>query len=247
MTRPWRALVLLLALPLLPGPARAGSDSPTPGVVFVAGGVGGMGGLDLSVRLALGLAGVKHEVRHCYWSTGLGRMIRDVQDTDNAREHAARLADEVRRCKEACPDRAVYLVGHSGGTGIVLAAAALLPPATVERIILLSPAVSPGYDLRPALRATRAEIVSFHSPLDRFWLDWGTSRFGTMIDRIHAPAAGVLGFDRPQGDAKDAALYSRLVQIGWRPEMLLEQRGGLHVSTVLPLFLVRHVVPWLVP
>src|SRR5262245_11638465 len=111
MTRPWRALVLLLALPLLPGPAQAGSVVPTPGVVFVAGGVGGIGRLDLSGRLALGLAGVKHEVREVHWSTGFGRMIRDVQDTDNARVHAARLAEEVRRCKEACPDRAVYLVG----------------------------------------------------------------------------------------------------------------------------------------
>src|SRR5262245_63343901 len=100
MARGWPVLVVLLALPLLPGPARAGSDSPTPAVVFVAGGVGGIDGLGLSVRVALELAGVKHEVREVHWSTGFGRMIRDVQDTANAHEQAARLAGKVRRFKE---------------------------------------------------------------------------------------------------------------------------------------------------
>ena len=235
------ALALFAALALLPRPAAAGG----PGVVFAAGGVGGVDPLAMWTRLVLPLAGVRHEVRDFVWTTGLGRLVRDVQDTENLNRQADRLAREVLDYKADHPDAPVYLIAHSGGNGIILAAAERLPPCTVERMVLLSPAVSPAYDLRPALRATRREIVSFHSPLDRFWLHWCTSTFGTM-DRVFGPSAGACGFTEPDGlDAEGQALYRRLVQVGWKPEMLLALRGGLHVSTVMPGFLLRHVAPWL--
>src|SRR5262249_5400621 len=214
---------------------------------FVAGGVGGVDPLGPWLKLVLPWAGVPHEVRDFAWTTGVGNLARDVRDTANLRARADQLAGEVLRYKAGHPDSPVYLVGHSGGTGVLLATAERLPPGTVERIVLLSPAVSPGYDLRPALKATRREIVSFHSPLDRFWLDWGTTHYGT-IDRVYTRAAGVNGFVVPADlDAEGEALYGRLVQVGWRPAMLLEFRGGLHVSTVAPLFLLRPVALWLTP
>jgi pimeloyl-ACP methyl ester carboxylesterase len=141
----------------------------------------------------------------------------------------------------------VFLVGHSAGGALVLAAAERLPPGTLERVVLLSAAVSPVYDLRPALRATRCQIVSFHSWLDCLWLDLGTSRFGT-VDRVYGPSAGNTGFVVPAGlDAEGEALYGRLVQLGWKPDMLLCSRGGLHHSTIMPVFLARHVAPLLKP
>src|SRR5438105_382905 len=193
MLRGWRGLVALCVLSLFAGVAPAGERA---GLVVVAGGVGGLDPLGMWAKLVLPWAGVPHEVRDFIWTTGFGNLVRDVQDTPNVMARADELAREVTRYKAEHPDCPVYLVGHSGGTGVVLAAAERLPPATVERIVLLSPAVSPGFDLRPALRATRGEIVSFHSPLDRFWRDWGTTHYGT-IDRIHTPAAGVHGFVVP--------------------------------------------------
>jgi hypothetical protein len=38
----------------------------------------------------------------------------------------------------------------------------------VDRAVLLSPAVSPRFDLDPALRAVRRDLISFWSPLDWF-------------------------------------------------------------------------------
>lgn len=246
MVRGWVGLALSLVV--LGATARGAGPEPGArpwGVVFVAGGVGALDPLAVFAKVALPLAGVHHDIYDFVWTTGFGRLIRDLQDTRNLRLKAGELADKVLRFKEAFPDRPIYLMGHSGGTALVLAAAELLPPATVERIILLSPAVSPGYDLRPALRATRAEIISFHSPLDRFWLDWGTSTFGTM-DRVYGRGAGVNGFVPPPDlDAEGAILYRRLMQIGWKPEMALRQHSGFHFSTSMPGFLARNVGPWL--
>src|SRR5690349_1882076 len=112
-------LVLSLCLP-----AR-GEESPSvppTGVVFVAGGVGGLDPLGAWAKLVLPWAGVPHEVREFAWTTGFGRLVRDVQDTRNLQVKADRLASEVLLFKEAHPNSPVYLVGHSGGTGVLLVA-----------------------------------------------------------------------------------------------------------------------------
>jgi pimeloyl-ACP methyl ester carboxylesterase len=239
-----RGLVLLVVLGL-PATAAAEPPPPPPGVIILAGGVGGSELLSVSARWSLAWAGVPHEVRSFAWTHGKFRHLRDLQDTRHLIAKAEELAAEVRRLKAEDPARSVYLVGHSGGTGLILAAAERLPPGTVERMVLLSAAVSPGYDLRPALRATRGEIISFNSKIDLFWLSWGTSTFGT-IDRCYVEAAGLNGFVEPEGlTEEDRKLYARLVQVGWHPEMVLGHYGGLHASTCMPDFLIHHVVPWL--
>src|SRR5262249_10997938 len=157
------------------------------------------------------------------------------------------LAAEVRKVKEEDPDRRVYLVGRSGGSGLVLLTAEMLLPETLERVVLLSAAVSPGYDLRPALRTCRGGIVSFYSRADQLQLNLGTRQFGT-VDRVYGPSAGLKGFVVPADlSAEDRALYGRLVQVPWRPRMLLEGHAGTHMGTFLPAFLGVEVAPWLRP
>ena len=88
-----------------------------------------------------------------------------------------------------------------------------VPIDRIRVLRLLAAAVSPGYDLRLALRATRRQIVSFYSPLDQLILNLGTRHFGT-IDRHYGPSAGLKGFDVPKGlDDHERLLYERLVQI----------------------------------
>jgi pimeloyl-ACP methyl ester carboxylesterase len=241
------AFALLAVLAALPGLARA--EEPTaavrPGVVFVLGGVGGCDPVQTWAPVALPLAGVPHEIRVFEWTHGKFRVLRDVQDTRWLLGKAGELADRVRAVKAEDPDRPVYLVGHSAGAAVVLYAAAELPPGTLERVVVLSPAVSPTFDLRPALRATRKELVAFHSPLDVFVLGWGTSTFGTA-DRYYMPAAGFTGFQTPDGlDDEGRELYGRLVQSAWRWDMCLE-RGGLHNGPCTPLCIGKQVAPWLV-
>jgi hypothetical protein len=215
------------------------------GVVFIAEGVGGFEVMATAARWSLPRAGVPHEVRAFGWSHGFGQILHDLQDIRHLLRKAEELAMEVSKIKTEDPDRPVYFVGKSGGTGLVLLAAERLPPRTLERIILLSSALSPTYDLRPALRATKGEIVSFYSSHDRLVLGWGTTQFGS-IDRVYGPSAGLRGFkvadDSPE---EDRLLYRRLVQIDWRPSMLLEGHPGTHYGTSLPAFLGREVAPWL--
>jgi pimeloyl-ACP methyl ester carboxylesterase len=229
-------------------PVGVDPSAPTrPGVVFVVGGIGGLDPLNLWVPLTLPHAGVPHELRNFPWTHGKGHLLRDLQDTRHLLAKAGELAEAVRAIKAADPARPVYLLGHSAGAAVSLAAAEQLPPGTVERIVLLAAAVSPDYDLRPALRATRSEIVCFNSCCDLLFLDLGTSLFGTA-DRVYGPSAGLTGFRPPADlDEEGRRLYDRVVQVPWRPDHLLQFRGGLHHSACMPLYLANFVAPWLIP
>jgi hypothetical protein len=227
--------------------AQAADQDSKRGVVLVVCGIGGIDFVALSSQWALPRAGVRHDIREFPWSHGKGRLLRDLQDTQHCLRKANELAAEVRKIKAQDADRPVYLVGKSGGTGLVLAAAEQLPPETLERIILLSAALSPSYDLRPALRATKHEIVSFYSPYDQLVLNWGTSQFGT-IDRFYGASAGLHGFVIPTDQSpEDRALFDRLVQVKWNPAMILEGHLGIHLGTSMPAFVAKEVAPWLKP
>jgi pimeloyl-ACP methyl ester carboxylesterase len=217
------------------------------GIVIVIGGVGGLDLLSNNAHVVLPKAGVKHEIREFCWTHGKGKPFKDLQDSANLKAKAEELAEFIRRVKAENPGRIIILLAKSGGTGVALAAAELLPANMLERIILLSAAVSPTYDLRRALQATRAEIVSFHSPYDQFILNFGTRQFGT-IDRVYGPSAGLRGFRLPatnQLSESDRALYRRVVQVPWSSRMLLELNNGSHLGTSLPGFLAAEVAPWL--
>src|SRR5262245_32112642 len=117
-------------------PAPAADFTPAPrGVVFLLGGIGGLDPLGLSARHALPRAGVPHELREFVWQHGKGKFLRDLQDTRHLRAKADELAAAVREVKAADPARPVYLVGHSAGAWVVLAAAGQLPPRTLERVV----------------------------------------------------------------------------------------------------------------
>lgn len=243
-SRPW---LILGACLLIVRSAPAQEPELKPGVVFVVGGIGGLDTVGHSALHALPRSGVKHEIRDFTWQHGKGHFFQDLEDLWHLKRRACDLAEEVYRVKKADPERPVFLVGKSAGAALVLFAAELLPPGTLERIVLLSAAVSPTYDLRPALRATRAEVVSFHSKHDWFILGWGTEQFGTA-DRVQGCSAGLNGFVVPADlNAEDNALYRRLVQVPWSSGMIRGGHLGGHQGTSMPGFLSREVVPWLMP
>jgi Serine aminopeptidase, S33 len=222
------------------------SAESSKGVVIVLGGVGGLDLLSSTAQSALRRAGVQHDVREFVWTHGKGRPFTDLRDTVHLRRKAEELADLIRLLKAENPNCPIFLLAKSGGAGLGLKAAELLPACTLERIVLLAPAVSPHYDLCRALQATRGEIVSFHSAHDQIVLNLGTRQFGT-IDRVYGPAAGLHGFRAPDADrsADNVELYRRLVQIPWTSRNLLEFNNGSHMGSALPAFLATEVAPWL--
>jgi pimeloyl-ACP methyl ester carboxylesterase len=240
---------LLSAIVLISGcllgqadPVGAADPDPRP-VVFLVVGMGRLIFLGPSARCALPRGRVDYELREFHWQHEKGGQLRDLQDELYLLQKSADLANEIRALRESPSNRPVYLIAHSAGCAVAVHTAELLPARSVERIILLEPALSPTYDLTRALRATRREMVVFTSWLDatlRF-----TKLFGTA-DRVYCVSAGVHGFTRPPClDDEGQRRYERLVQIPWTCKRLLEWQGPWHNSPTFPPYLRRQVARWL--
>jgi pimeloyl-ACP methyl ester carboxylesterase len=222
-------------------------QSTCSGLVLVADGVGGFHFLSMALQHVMGRLPGSPEVRTLRWGHGLGRWHSDLTDIVNHRAQAEALAGQVRAYLGRHPGSPVYLVGKSGGTGVVVRALEMLPESSVEWVILLAPALSPGYDLTAALGAVVREVVVFWSPLDVFVLGLGTRLFGTFDGR-RGVSAGLVGFRRPKGlNELGIARYGKLRQVRWTPSMARTGYLGGHVGPDSPAFLRRYVAPLLLP
>ncbi len=214
---------------------------------------GGVGGFDLSgtgLRYVLGAAGLPYAIHVFPWGHGLGRWFADLTDVRNRDAKAAQLADSVHRFRAWQPNVPVFLVAKSGGSGVVVKALEQLDENSVERAILLAPALSPDYNLAAALRALVQDMVVFWSPWDLFKLGLGTRVFGTA-DRVRTASAGLVGFRAPALPAGSEAAsecvrqYAKLRQVRWRAGMAAAGNLGGHFGADSPVFLKNYVVPLL--
>ena len=231
--------------------ARYGEPPETPpdgegaGLVLVADGVGGLDLCGTALRYVAAAEKLPHEVRTLTWGHGFGRWHADLTNVSNHEAKGAIIAAEVAVLRERRAGAPAFLVGKSGGTGLVVRALEALPEGSVEAAVLLSPALSPGYDLSKALRAVRREMVVFWSPLDLVVLGLGTRVFGT-VDRVHSVSAGLVGFRPPAGlDEGGRSQYRKLRQVKWRPGMASTGYLGGHVGPDSPAFLRKYVLPLL--
>lgn len=194
-------------------------DPPTPeqmlaGYIMLLPGVECMTWSMRNLMPALTEAGITQAVDLVTWGEEPFGAFRNLLSYEENRDEAARLAERLVRYSEDYPDRPISIIGYSGGAGIALFVAEALPADfMIDRMILLGPAVSPEYDLGPALAHCRNGLINFYGEPDVFTLDWGTSIFGTM-DRVKTVAAGKIGFL-----GSDGALLQRpgLTQVVWRP------------------------------
>jgi pimeloyl-ACP methyl ester carboxylesterase len=231
-----RTLLFTCSVPLLTGCCSVGyrpdlfrtiqpSALNPAGVVFVANGSGDF----RTVSTNLGLVAAE---------TSTPLQIETVPQ-------GSRLAAEVTAYRQAYPGRKVYLIGHSAGCAVVLAAAERLPIDSVDRIILLAPSVCVTYDLRLALRTVRCGIDVFHSEQDSVILGLGTQIVGTA-DRRCRTSAGQYGFRPVLVCPADAALYSKLRQHPWDPVVAWSGHSGGHYGSNQAGFLRAYVLPLLI-
>jgi len=216
-------------------------DGPGAGLVLMVDGVGGLDLCGTALRYVMGAERSPLTVRLVDWGHGWGRWYADLSNAENHAAHAGAMAAEVLAYRDRHPGAPVYLVGKSGGTGLVVRALEALPADAVEAAVLLAPAVSAGYDLGRALRAVRREAVVFWSPLDLIVLGAGTRVFGT-VDRVKAVSAGLVGFRPPPGVG---SAYAKLRQVRWGRSMALTGYLGGHVGVDSPAFRRKYVVPLL--
>jgi hypothetical protein len=219
----------------------------TSGLLIVVGGVGGLDWCGVAVRYVVKVARMPYSVQLFPWGHGFLRWHADLTNIINRNARALLLANTIRRYKTDHPSNPVVLIAKSGGSGVAVKALELLDADTVERAVLLAPALSPRYDLTTGLRAIRREMVVFWSPLDVIVLGLGTRLFGTT-DRVRTVGAGLVGFKMPAAHAQSPNLsheYRKLRQIRWHPRMVTTGYFGGHLGPDCPLFLKKYVVPLL--
>lgn len=242
--------LLCLALMLSAGCASSrGSRSPrticanNQGVIFVADGAGDFQATSAAFRQAAQDLKLPLCVETIEWSHGYARVLADQVDRDHSVAQGRQLAGRIVARKQITPCVPIYLVAHSAGTGVVLAAAEALPPNCVDRMVLLAPAVSSCYDLRPVLRTTRRGIDVYYSHRDRFFLGLGTTVFGTTDGLRGVPAAGRTGFQPNLQAPQDQLLYVKLRQHPWHPSMELSGNYGGHYGSYEQAYLRDFVLP----
>lgn len=142
-----------------------------------------------------------------------------------AHEHnvatAEKIAGEIVEWRKEHPGELFYLVGYSGGGGMATLAVSFLPDGvTVDRLILVAPAISPEFPVeREVLPHVGDYMVNYWSKQD-LQVGWGTKTFGT-IDRVKTESAGAVGFDVEDPE---------LVQWHWTPAQRLLGHRGNHLS-----------------
>jgi pimeloyl-ACP methyl ester carboxylesterase len=213
-------------------------------VVFVANGSGDYRSVSANLSQVVTETATQLQIETVPWSHGRWRFLADHLDHSNHRTQGRHLATQVVAYRQSYPGRRVYLVGHSTGCAVILAAAEGLPVDAVERVILLAPSVCVSYDLRPALRSARDGIDVFHSSEDIAILGLGMGVLGTAEGDCRS-AAGLRGFNPVIACAADAALYKKLHQHPWSPAVAWSGNDGGHYGSYQPGFLRAYVLPLL--
>jgi pimeloyl-ACP methyl ester carboxylesterase len=223
-----RNVLLFIALAIIGvgSQPRAFADQPpavAPIAVFVMDGSG-----DLSVTydsLASVAADVAElTVTRVRWTQG--GVLRDLYGRGAHLDHGRRLADSVLAWRQANPKGRVCLVAHSTGAAVALAAAESLPAGSLDRIVLLAPAVSRDYPLGRALSCSREGIDCYFSNLDV--INLGVALVGSTDGRFLS-VAGRNGF--------------RSTEEGLRQFSY----GGRHFACCTPDFVRNYVMPLVNP
>ena len=210
-------------------------------VTFIIDGAGGSGFTPVVIRRVL--EGLPHKVVHFRWGTGYMRILSDLTNRGNMQTKSDELSVALLEYRQANPNHQVYIVAKSAGTAVALNALAKLPESTVDRVILMSPAVSPAYPLSQSLRAVKGDVISFCSAKDVLFLHLGTSLFGTA-DGINCVGAGLRGFSKPTEESI-VSEYSKLHEIHWEPSMMKLGHFGDHSGNSMPPFVNRYILPLL--
>lgn len=214
--------------------------------VFILDGVGGFQFMPLLIRRVIREENWPLGTIWYRWQCGLPVEIwTDLMWHSRNRRQAECLADRISRFRENHPSARIHIVAYSGGCGVaVFACEKLQSRALVDTMVLACPAISPTYNLAPALRAV-TRCYALFSGRDNVILGLGTTVFGT-VDRRFTRAAGMTGFTRP-GDLSvvEAREYEKLRQIEWSPALRKYGHRGGHTGWANLPFLREHLMPLL--
>ena len=213
--------------------------------------MGGVGGLDLcgfNMRCLARAGRLPCAVEVIAWGHGFGRWYADLTDVANRDRQAGRVADAIRRFRADHPGEPVFLVAKSAGAGIAVKALERLEAEDVERVVLLSPALSPRYDLTAALprrapRDRRLLVAARPGDPGRRHLVVRHDRSGPDRSARAWWASSVPGPDEP--DEERPHQYAKLRQVRWGPVWRASAIWAVISVPIIRWFLRACVVPLL--
>ena len=168
------------------------------GLVIILPGIDGESGANHEMRRGLKKGGVDMRIVIHNWGCpipGLGLLVNQT-DVEGNRRAGAQLAQRIAEYQRKYPGRPIFLIGHSGGTGIAIFALEKLRGVggrPIEGVILLASSLSANYPLGRALSMTNRGILNVYNREDTAMLKDGTGTFGN-VDGGHGASAGLNGF-----------------------------------------------------
>lgn len=203
-------------------------------------GIGGQRSIDVAMTRGFKQGGFGGDVEIYDWTEhdeGLHALIA----LDRNHKEARLIAQKITERFDKDPSAPIYLSSHSGGGGLAVWALEDLPDRVkVSALLMMSPALSPTYDLTVALRHVTGKVYVFSSFKDFLVLGTGCKMLGT-IDGIKTEAAGLNGFVRPT--TGDAGQYTKLVPIPYNPLWVQFDDYGNHVGGMTQLFAQEVLAP----
>ena len=168
------------------------------------------------------LPGVDVEIRS--WGTPF-RPLKNLSAERRNVRIAGDIAHALTGWRLERPTELLEVVGFSGGGGLATLVASALPVSvSIDRLILVAPAIGPGYPVIEAVVPHVREFVAVFASRADCQVGWGTRVFGT-IDRKRTPSAGAVGFD---------AVHPKVLQWQWSPAALRQGHFGNHLSYLRP-------------
>lgn len=219
------------------GPAPVVSPSPLEGRLLILPGVGNtrfhLAGFVAAAEAELPRFDV--EVRP--WGVPF-MTIHNLRNYEHNEATAAAIAAEIADWRRAHPDAPFYLVGYSGGGGMATLVTAALPEGvSIDRLVLVAPAISPNFPLAgEVMPHVREYVVNYASERD-LQVGWGTRTFGT-IDRKNTASAGAVGF---------AAPHVRLLEYRWSEADAPFGHAGNHLAYLSARWQAAKLLPALDP
>jgi hypothetical protein len=196
-------------------------------------GIGGKRAIDVAMTRGFQRGGFNGDLEIYDWTehdAGLHALIAYDRNHKEARRIAAMITERFDRD----PSAPIYVTSHSGGGGLAVWALEYLPERVkITTLVMMSPALSPKYDLTAALRHVSGKVYVFSSLGDTLVLGTGCTMLGT-IDGVKTAAAGLGGFVRPA--TGDAGQYAKLVPMPYNPAWVQYDDVGNHVGGMTQSF-----------
>jgi hypothetical protein len=214
---------------VIPTPPRQSPHPLPPGSTYLLHlpGISGMLVVDGWLIDGLHDGGAAQTVEVYNW-VGPGNIVHVLHDIERNKREAIHAAQFVAAVRRANPSVRIIICAESGGVAVALWMLEALPPdIAIDDLLMVSPSVSPAFDLTPALAHVTNRAYYTTTPLDVDTLGIGSWLLGNS-DGYHGVGAGWVGFCRPC--QAQSELYERLIRVRYNPAWIIWGNFGTHTG-----------------